>query len=239
MVEQSQCSGDLRPRARRLDGHGSPGFCELSVSCLDDQGQVRVTGLIQRERLLKSQLPPRAPKQVATAYHVSDVLLGIVHHDCELIGEEAISSADDEISERSQVEATRSLHPIVERHRPGVIDTKACCRDATSGGAGAARSRITAVIACTDVAPRAGAPVGQTEPLQLLGGDAISLDPLALKDDRPVPLQPKSLECVEHTVCAAWHDPGGVEVFDSQQPVTRLVAGIDKAADGRHKRAKV
>jgi hypothetical protein len=64
-------------------------------------------------------------------------------------------------------------------------------------------------------------------------------DPAALVDDLAVPLQAESLQRAQDPVRTARDDAVSVQIFDPQQPLATVVAGIEVASDGRQERAEV
>ena len=53
----------------------------------------------QAQRALQQDLPWRGVEQVGTTDHVGDALVGIVHHDGELVGPQAIGATQHEVAD--------------------------------------------------------------------------------------------------------------------------------------------
>ena len=94
--------------------------CLLSFSprCVHRHRQVQVGRGGQAQQALQIDLARRRIEQVGAAHDVADPLLGIVHHHRQLVGEQAIGAAHDEIADlRCQGLADAPLQAIVESDR--------------------------------------------------------------------------------------------------------------------------
>src|SRR6185503_3819157 len=83
-------------------------FAELRTVRTEDEREMDVLGRGIAERLLQRDLARRGSEQVGAAHDLRYALLGIVDDDGELIGEEAVGAADDEVVAVRCAEADRA-----------------------------------------------------------------------------------------------------------------------------------
>ena len=74
-------------------------LAELVSVRLDDQRQVQVAWLWQAEDFLQIKLARRRIEQVGAAHHIGDALPGVIQHHGQLIGNQAVAAANDEIAD--------------------------------------------------------------------------------------------------------------------------------------------
>ena len=89
-------------------------LAELVSVRLDDQRQVQVAWLWQAEDLLQIKLAGRRIEQVGAAHHIGDALPGVIQHHGQLIGNQAVAAANDEIADLAaqmlaELACTRSM----------------------------------------------------------------------------------------------------------------------------------
>ena len=129
-----ECRKQKRCGPRRFEWHGTAGLRELRAVGLDDEGQVRIDRSVHSERLLQARLPGRAREQVRASHDIIHLLIGIVHHHGELVGEHAIAPADDHIPERAQLEAAVALKSILDQNGLVLFDAEARGGGRRAGG---------------------------------------------------------------------------------------------------------
>jgi hypothetical protein len=106
-------------------------------------GKMQIARRGQRERALQHDLPRRGGEEVCAAHHVGDALLGVVHHDRELVREEPVAPPQHEIAHLARdVLPDAALHPILELDAAGRHAQAPGARLVGGDGAVAARARI-------------------------------------------------------------------------------------------------
>ena len=81
-----------------LDFRFSFRLADLVASWIYRQWQVAVCWSGITEQLLQVDLSRRRVEQVGTAHDFGNILYGIIHHHGKLVGEQAVSALDDEIT---------------------------------------------------------------------------------------------------------------------------------------------
>ncbi len=84
----------LRSRALRTGLLG-----QLFTALVDDDADVHVARCGDAERALQGDLPRRVVEQVGAAHDVADALRGVVDHDRQLIGPQAVGAPHDEVAD--------------------------------------------------------------------------------------------------------------------------------------------
>ena len=112
-------------------------LAELVSVRLDDQRQVQVAWLWQAEDLLQIKLAGRRIEQVGAAHHIGDALPGVIQHHGQLIGNQAVAAANDEIADlAAQMLAELALHTIDEDvFTIGYAQADGSILEAATGGA--------------------------------------------------------------------------------------------------------
>ena len=83
-------------------------------------GKCAYSGVVRPNADLQGDLARSAAEKVGAAHDVSDVLGRIVDDDCQLICEQAVTAADDEVAGVAcQLSGLQSLQPVVESDRAG------------------------------------------------------------------------------------------------------------------------
>ena len=112
VIQQSKRRAELVAGPGGVNSERTPGFTELSVLILHDEGQVPIIRRRQRQSLLQVDLPGRALQQVGTAHDVANTLLGVVDYDGKLVGKCTITAPDNGIPKCSQLESTFALNAV-------------------------------------------------------------------------------------------------------------------------------
>jgi len=76
---------------------------------------VRVARGGKLQGLLQCDLPGRAVEQIRAAHDMRDTLQCIINHDRELVGESAVTTADDHIPALAQPKVAASLQAVLDR----------------------------------------------------------------------------------------------------------------------------
>src|SRR3954468_6668593 len=197
------------------------------------------------EEPLQMKLAAGRVEQIGATHHVGDALLGVVHHDGELIGDLAVRAIQNEVADFSrQILLARPLDAVHERYRvPTHVETQGARglagRQAVPAGSGidlrAVHSEAERRIG--DLTTRATAPIRAA--LQLLERRLVARAAQTLIEDRSVPGEPEALEGAQNIVGNAWLRARRVEVFDAQEPAAAGRARIEPARRRSHKRAEV
>lgn len=185
-------------------------------------------------------LPWRAIEQVIAADDLGHALRGIVDDDGEVVGRNAVATADDEVVDDPR---DRASEPIVDGHRRPAgpdpqrrrtvatlrsLDPSRVVEVAARPGIGAFGQRAVGSRGCLgDLAPRAETGVQQTSPIQ--GFDRRLMAPtdgrVGLPDDRPVVIETERVEVGEVLVHEFVTTGDGIEVFDADEEAAAVVAG--------------
>jgi hypothetical protein len=192
---------------------------------------VGVLGVPVAQCPLQLELPCRTVDQVGTADHIADVLLGIIDHHRELIGEYAITAADHDIAQWVKAKSAYSLQTISEFNRFTIPDAESGGGGAWLARAGTAGTGVAAIPLGRQAAARTAAFIGPAAGPQLLQAGLVEKQAGGLVADLPVPEQVQGLKGAQNIAGAAGDDTGGVEVFNPYQPAAAMMAGIDEAAD--------
>lgn len=76
-----------------------------------------VFGSVESEGRLQEDLAWGAVEKVGSAHHVGDARVRIVHHDGELVGVQAVSASNDEITDfAGDIDSDASLDRVYERN---------------------------------------------------------------------------------------------------------------------------
>jgi hypothetical protein len=167
---------------------------------------------------------------------VRDVLGSIVDDDRQLISEETVTAADDEVTRiAGKVRGPQSLQPVLERDDPG-CDSESD-RERPVGCPHSVATPTGVVQLVGQVAPRrlrglklgpaARAVKGETCREELIERGLIGSVTLALSDYGPGPLEAECGERRDDLVGAAWNFARRIEIFDSQQPVAAGVPRVE------------
>jgi hypothetical protein len=189
---------------------------------------VGVTGRPSSQRLLQRNLPGRAVEEIRSADDIGDLLLGIVHRDRQLIGDEGIAAPDHDIATLPQLKPAFPLEAVREHDllvwNPEAGRGRTCALWTFAAGTG-----ITA--APVQVAPRAAAFKSVAGAAQAFERCAIELLTPTLVLDRTVPRKAERLEHLKHLIRAAGEHAWRVEILDPQEPATAGVTRVRVAAE--------
>ena len=204
----------------------------------------------QTQGLLQQDLPGRARQQVRAPHHVRDALRGVVDDDGQLVGETGRRGACRTKSPTQRATLT-TCRPWTAVHELDVpvrhAEPQGCScgwsgrapagirRDGTArrprpgdwfSGRAASAARVQAQFA--ELAIRCKA----------VERGAIGVEPRALPQHRPVPVQAESVQCGEDVVRGAGLSRGGSRssIRTSHSPMR---AGIEPAGDRRDQRPEV
>src|SRR3954471_9914655 len=115
------------PQRRRIvlaDRRGERLLRELFAGGIGDHRHMQVAGRRVAERTLKRDLARRRPQQVGAPHHIRDAVVGVVDHDGELVGMQAIAPLHHEIADVArEVLRKAAADPILEDDRSG-LDAK-------------------------------------------------------------------------------------------------------------------
>src|SRR6185312_13883028 len=186
-------------------------------------------GRRESERTSDRDLPSAACEQIGAANDIGNALCGIVHRHGELIGDEAIAPAHDDIAEPLQLEGLRPLDPILEADDLGVGDAEAQGCRAGPRRSVAAGAGIAVLLGTGELAARAAAGEGEAAQGKRAEGCFVVLGPAALILDFPVPLEAERLERAQNQLCAAGDHAWGVEVLHPHEPTATMASCIEKA----------
>ncbi len=197
------------------------------------------------EQALQQDLPRRRGEQIRAAHHVGDALLEVIHHDGELVGEQAVGAPHDEIADfAGEVLLDPALEGVVECDHPIVHPHAdrarlAPRRKPAAAGAGIDRLARKRKGRIGDLPPRAGAAEHRLLAFQTRQRLAVGCAATALEHDLPVPFEAVRLERPENR-------PGGsgcfarrVQVLHAHEPLAAARARIETAADRRNERTEM
>ena len=103
---------DLRQRPLHADLGERDGAVALGQPCpvlVEHQCDVRVRRLRIAEQPREVGLPRRRRQQVVTAHHLVDALRGVVDHDREVVGRDAVAATDHEVVDDAGVLAVQQV----------------------------------------------------------------------------------------------------------------------------------
>ncbi len=205
---------------------------------LDDQRQVQVAWLWQAEDLLQIKLAGRRIEQVGAAHHIGDALPGVIQHHGQLIGNQAVAAANDEIADlAAQMLAELALHTIDEDvFTIGYAQADGSILEAATGGA--AEAGVGARVAF-ELLARAGARIRQAFIQQPFDGVPIRSVTFALAQHVAVPFEAVALQRLDDSPLGAGHLPWRIDVFHAQQPKAADRTGVEIGSEGRDQRAEV
>ena len=78
---------------------------------------MQVTRGRQSQHLLQRELPRGAGEEVPAAHHISDTCGGVIHHNGERVGDDAVASSHDEVTMARRIELDQAQAAIEAAHR--------------------------------------------------------------------------------------------------------------------------
>jgi hypothetical protein len=217
-----------------------PGFSQFFRISSHDQRQVRIRRSGHAEGPLQRNLPTCAGQQIGPAHHVGHVLHVVIDHYGELVGEDSVLAAYDEVAQLALPEPALSLYSIVKEHHETVSEAEprrgwevAACWSVAAG------SGVTGVFVAAQLAPRAAALEGGAGGFELLQGRAVERQSMALVDNFAVPGQAEAFEGAQDAIRAPGDDARGIQILNADQPATAVMARIDIASYRGQERAEV
>ena len=176
----------------------------------------------------------RRRPQVGATNHVGDVLVGVVHHHCQVVSPMAVRALQHKISHRSASHTGKSaasvfptLHVFGHVKPPGP-------RLLTRRQARLARARIQAIHRCQcQVFAGADAPECVSVTFQRFQRLGIQGVPVALVNHLSIPRQTKRVEGAKDVVGRPRHFPWRVQIFHAKQPSPTLGPGVKPTGQSR------
>ena len=174
-------------------------------------------------------------------------MLGVIDDNGQLVGVLAIRAQQDKVADiRFQMLCLRALDTVVKADRP-VIHAQApgagrfALAHAGPAGAGVGVAAINGFVrgGIGNLAPGAGAAIGQPQRLELFKCRSVGIEPLALPHHRAIPHESEGFQRAQDAVCCAGLGARGVDVFHAYPPDAAVLSGIEVAARGGDERAKV
>ena len=179
---------------RRIDRPRAGLFGKFLACRAGGNGQVQVAGLRQAEQPLQMNLARGGIDQIRTTHHVGDALRRVVHHHCELVGEQRVGAPQHEIADFALDRLREpAKQPVLERHRLGHRTDAHCSGHPSIGESAAAGARIHARAidgrrGVGHFLARAAARIGRAERAQARQGRAIELAAPGLENHLAVPM---------------------------------------------------
>src|SRR5690606_36988017 len=189
--------------------------------------------------MIEPQLAWRGVQEVGSANDVGHPLGNIVHDYRQLVGDNAVAAADDEVAAAALQRLTdlalqaadEAQGALIHPDAYGVVRGKA--KPARTAGA-----RIAPVMG-DDLPARAIAVIGQIVVEPLFDGVLIKVQPLALVDHLAVPVQAIAVQRVKYVRSGPGEVAGGIQIFHAHQPGATLMTGIQITGDGSEQRAEM
>jgi hypothetical protein len=225
---------------------------------IDDQRDVRERWDRKTERLVEEDLPCCGGEQVSASHHLIDLHQGIIDHYRELIGEDAIGAAHNEIANRLlHVLLLWTDHQINEGDDTFVIDAQtiggtarscpfaALRRGEMATGAGIARAIFCSLLwsagGMRDLCSTAIAWIDQFRFLQLLQILLINVEALALRIGSVgaaaiwpfIPIQAQPAQVCEHAFRRSRAHARLVEILDAHHELAACTASKEPGEQGR------
>ena len=218
----------------------------LSVSG-DHQWNVRPARLALSEQPVQEDLPRRRGEQVRSPQHLRDPHRAVVHHDRELVREDAVAAAEHEVADQLLgIERPVSGDLVVEGERTG-WDAQAQrrgARPAALGPLGAGQACTGARIARALVAVRcarrrdlrAGAVTFIHMVAELSQGLLVERGTVRLEHGRTVPVEAEPAELLQLLLCHARTDARSIDVLDADGV---SATACSRPQPGEQRRARV
>ena len=227
-------------------------FREFLAAGISHEGEVQVTRRGQPERLLQSDLAGGVVGQIFSAHHIGDALLGVVHHDRQLVSPEAVGAFQDKVAHfggddlllrpesavlpikvgvlwRLEAPSHRPFAPLKGRFRPA--------------GAGVDRDVVARwghplrIQRVRDLFSGARAGIGRACFLEFFQCRRVKRASLRLPDGRAIGMQATVGQLFQNPPVRADRTAGRVDVFNANQPLASVGFRIEPTGQRRHQRA--
>ena len=184
-------------------------------------------------------------QKIGAAQHLGDSLFGVVDHDRELVGKQAVSAAHDEVPDLAlEVLAHAALNPVQkgdslggDSHARGAGCSSA--GQAVAAGAGIDDFAFADNRGVGDLLARAGTGKQNAARLQHLQRAQVRGVAPALAHDGALPLEAEPLEREQNRVNRARHRARPVQVLHAYQPLAVPGARLAIAGKGGDQRAEM
>ena len=184
-----------------------------------------VTGRGHAEPIHEFALHRGLGEQILAAQHVSNGLKVIVHHNRQRIGKQAVFATQHHIPP--------GVAPLL-RPQDQIVRVYAVVQRKAQGDALIGAGPTAAAAAARRTEHGAGAGAGEQAPARFKRAKTVAVggQTCRLIEDAVVPGQTVMFQAAQDRVRGAGHFAGRIEVFDTQQPLAPVMAGIQVAAHG-------
>lgn len=94
-------------------------LCEANAVRVGDKGVMQVHWLVESEQCLKQTVGMGGGEQILAAGHMGDFLVGVIDHDCEVVGGSDVLAGEHHVAQKTGIDGAGTEAQVGEGKRPG------------------------------------------------------------------------------------------------------------------------